>query len=608
MTEQTTNIDRLMSRHLELAIRLFDTGYGALALEVTLAALRHEPPARDSPLVQFLMQAILPSALRKDDPRGDEIRRFMADREPIQEEVAWWGGFCADEEAGLPQGEYEALTAARTRLRQERNELEERPLSERFPSGCVQGVIVEPSGKAKLVRVFVRFVRSSGFAPEQVDDQIVPGKEAAIAEARHYLSRAGCESVDGYQVELLIEGLFRPVEGESLALAVFLAAVSFAVGMAVPNEWAFTGAVGSASADAPGGTVMPVNELQAKLAACAKAGCTRLVVPAHLVSGLDREVLNGACSLEPVLSTTQAVDAVLSAHRLPETPRLAGWRESLRGYMGEFLPFAASRARPSADLPHRSYRIVVPVFFALMLTERWLIGDYLIPEYYQGVYRASGWLAVVLGVFAGAVLAGVLLASLRVVDRLMGRGAIAPWWILATYLLAGHVLAWLVVQLLIRDPFAAPPRGIYFEHRTLQWWKDTLAIFFYALIFFVSPYARVRLAERAAATGRLRWAREILEGRRWAGATFPIATLPLLVVIASIGIMGLGYLDWQSLSDPSRAGADPTLNGWWRTVHIIGKGYLYLASCVLGLWWLARATSRVSKAAGAELAPFRGEQ
>jgi hypothetical protein len=228
-----------------------------------------------------------------------------------------------------------------------------------------------------------------------------------------------------------------------------------------------------------------------------------------------------------------------------------------------------------------------------MLTERWLIADYLVPEYYLGVRRAPLWLAAFCGGVAAAALAGTLYASLRVVDRLLDCEAIVNWWLAAALLLAGCVLAWLPAQALIRDPFATPPRGAYFEHRTLQGWKDTAVLFLYALIFFVSPYTRVRLAERAGAARRLQWVREILEGRRWAHATFPAATVPLLVVIASVALMGFGFLDWQALTDPSRAGSGPG-NGPWRAIHVIGRAQLYLLSCIAVLWWLGRSASRAA--------------
>jgi hypothetical protein len=67
----------------------------------------------------------------------------------------------------------------------------------------------------------------------------------------------------------------------------------------------------------------------------------------------------------------------------------------------------------------------------------------------------------------------------------------------------------------------------------------------------------------------------------------------LLVVIASVALMGFGFLDWQALTDPSRAGSGPG-NGPWRAIHVIGRAQLYLLSCIAVLWWLGRSASRAA--------------
>ena len=191
-------------------------------------------------------------------------------------------------------------------------------------------------------------------------------------------------------------------------------------------------------------------------------------------------------------------------------------------------------------------------------------------------------------------LASVVKASLRVVDRLMDVGAQASWGLTAGAILAGHVLVWLLVQVLIRDPFAPPPRGVFFEHRTFQWWKDNTVSYLFLLFFFVGPYTRIRLAERVANAGRWVWAADILAGRRWSWATFPATSVPLLIVIAAVAIMGLGFLDYQSLVDPTRAGAARG-NGPWRTVHIIGYCHLYVGACMAVLWWNAKTSAQLGR-------------
>ena len=113
-----------------------------------------------------------------------------------------------------------------------------------------------------------------------------------------------------------------------------------------------------------------------------------------------------------------------------------------------------------------------------------------------------------------------------------------------------------------------------------------------AVVYFISPYTRIRLAGRAAAAGRSRWAADILEGRRWANASLPIYSLPVLIVIAALAFVAFGYLDWRSLVDPARAGASRE-GGPWRTIHIIGRAQLYALSCAGVLWWISTSTQRI---------------
>jgi len=591
---QATNIDELLRRHLELVIRLHDGGYPALALEAALSALQHEPPSAESPLLQFLIHPVLTTVCRSD-AAALHFRQYLEAGRELRQAAHWWlrlnlDGLEANATADHGDELQPQLATVREFLEREPSGGQPSPPAMPLPPGCTRCVVVEPSGEARLTRIHVRFGKWGRLDQAPIVGQVVPGARAALDAAQQYLAGSGCEPIDGLQAEVLVEGMFRPIQGESLALAVFVAAVSARLRLPVSSQWAISGAVGSSSADSPAGAVMPVNEIRAKLYSCAQAGCLHLMVPAHLLPESVGQLAQGPCALAAVTTTVEAVERALPEHCLPESPRVAGWREYLGQFLQSLLPGDWLRR-------HRGFRLVVPCFFALMLTERWLLGDYLIPEHYLGVYRAPVWLAVVLGGLVAVIMAATIYASLRVVDRLLDERATVNWWVAAALLLAGCALAWLPAQWLIRDPLAPPPRGAYLEHRTIQGWKDTTVLFLYALIFFVSPYCRVRLAERAAAARRLRWAREILEGRRWANATFPVASVPLLVVIASVALMGMGYLDWQSLTDPSRAGSGPE-NGPWRAIHIIGRAQLYLISCIAVLWWLGRSAQRVLPAGG----------
>ena len=121
-----------------------------------------------------------------------------------------------------------------------------------------------------------------------------------------------------------------------------------------------------------------------------------------------------------------------------------------------------------------------------------------------------------------------------------------------------------------------------------------LSLVFLGCLQWVQPlHKRTRLAEFAAVAGRGKGANEIPEDQRWADATSPMSSLPLLVVVASVAIMGLAYLDWQSLKDTSCAGAMNELNGPWRAIQVIGRAHMYVSSCAAALWWIARSTHRL---------------
>lgn len=569
-----------------------------IATEVLLACLDHAPPSRDSEAVRLLVNGLLvPAATRAEPSRvwADYRARLAADR-PLRHAVAWWVRYLAEQgETPLPDDRRPAETALAATLQFLKTDGPGVCTPASLPAGCARGVVVMPSGEARMTRVHVRFGQWSGFGDGNVIGQPVPGADAAVTAARQHLAAAGCESIDHLQAEVWLEGLFQPVQGESLSLAVFIAAVSVRLRMPLPNDWAFTGALGRASVDSPAGPIMPVNEIQAKRDACSRSGCRHLAIPAHV---LPKEALsspNEACAIEPMATTGQLTERLLPGHALPENPRPSGNRALVRRLAQTLRPIHSGPEQASSTGQHAAYRWVVPGLFGVMLTERWLLGDYLIPEYYEGVGHPPVMLAAALGAAAFAVLAAGFYAVLRLPDRSLDEGELVDWRRAAGALLVIHLLSWLAVQPLIRNPFAPPPHALFFEHRSLQWWKDAGALYLFALVFFLSPYTRIRLAERAAAAGRLRWAREILEDKRWATASLPISSVPVLIVIAAVALAAFGFLDWRALTDPSRAGAGQR-NGPWRTVHIIARAQLYVLSCTAALWWISAATSWVTRA------------
>lgn len=586
--------DELLRRHTELALRLHDGGYPIAAMDTALGVLSFRPPRRDLALLQFLVQTVLARAARGDSPADEAVRQYLAWHGETRQELAWWTryflfGDRGSEAAARGRGAVAAELRAALALVEAQPPGDLPPPDVELPPGCVPCVVVRgPQGW--LTRLHVRFSQPDIRDDRRIVGLDVPGRAAAVHAAQRYLAEAGCEAIDPLQAEVLVEGAFGRIEGESLSLAVFVAAVSARVGMPVSRGWALTGAIGEPSEGSPSAPVIPVDKLEAKLAACARGGCRRLMVSAHQLPGSAAGIRQEGCKLEAVVNTVEALERALPRHHFPAEPQPVG----LGGYLGGLVRAAVSwpstqTARTPAP-PHRLYRLLVPLFFALMLTERWFLADYVISEHYQGVERPGAWLAAGLGVLASLLLAGLLYASLRVVDDLMDRDRAANWALVAGVLLAGHVVAWLIVQPVIRDPFAPPPRGLFLEHRTFQWIKDTIVLFAYSVVFFVTPYTRVRMAERAAEAGRLRWAAEILEGRRWKYATTRAASTRELITIAAVAIAVLGGLDWLGLLMPGRAGQGP-----WRTLHVIGRANLYLLSCAVALWWIWQAGPQIER-------------
>ena len=609
MSNETVIIDDPLERHHELAVRLLDDGYPAHSLIVCLDVLRHEPPRRKpSKTMRLLIHLLLTLRDAEADPvRARPLRSFLAGEDEVRKEVLGHVEHYLGRQsrsAAETDGEAVRVENVLRELRELTSAMSEPAPPSRTPPGVANAMYVDPDdGSGRMTRIYVRFMQREELVGPDVVGQPIEGVSDAVRAAKAYLVRAGCaDSLDDLQVEVLV-GYFRPLVGESMTLAVFLAAVSAYLRMPLPEDWAFTGGVRGGSFDRDGSQaapVMPIDHLEIKLRVCAEAGVRQLMVSAHL---LESDWLGGpadGCQLERVESLAPAIEKVLPQHCLPE-PKAARCGEALRVFLGSVFPSPRPAPREGPVVagshgPHRLFLWLAPLFFAAMFTERWLVSDYLIPDFYRGVTKLPLLWAIVLGSVAGLLIALTAYAALALPDRLLDRGLVASWWQIGIFLFAVHVAAGVLVQFSLRTPFAPPPRGLYVEHRTLQWCKDWTVTFLYLVVFYVNPYTRVRLAERAAAAGRSAWARRILEGRLWTRAAMPIAVPTLLTVIAAVAIMGLGYLDWQAVLDSSRAGAGPE-NGPWRIIHILSKDFGYTISCFLLLAWFYSRQHQLLRAA-----------
>ncbi len=590
----------LMSRHLELAVRLLQDGHGTHALDVALGAIRYDAPSGVSPMMQFLVASVL-TRFSERTTAGETLRWRLRSSPEVRTEVGrHFSGYERYQQqlkaAGVTApsarpAQVDRLLAALAAFDPQGASEDTPPVA---PPGAVNVVYVGRGGQAQCTRMYVRLGWWQALDAVKVVGHEVPGAALSLQEAATYLKAAGCEPIDALRAEVLLEGVFGPVKGQSFGLALFVGIVSAQLGLPVPADWAFTGAIGRSSAGDTGGSpapVMPVNELMAKYEAAQRAGMRALLVPGHLVSAdAQFEVAHAAdgCRFESVFDTSRTVERILPSHRLPADPEVAGWRHTMEALVPA-LRCKLKGSSPPHFPSHSVFRVVTAVVFALFCLEHWAIGNYLTADFYQGVERLAPALAWPLGLFASLAVGVVTYAVLSTPGPLMARNMIPCWWRSGALLLGGFVLAFLLIQPILRDPFAPPPGGAFLEHRSFQSGKGIGVIYLFAVIYFVSPFYRVSLAEYVRQTGRRVWATDILEGRRWAEASFPLVELKTLITVAAVAIMGLGFLQYGTLKDEARVGH----GDFWRTADVIGLSFALVFVVVILLWWVARSAARI---------------
>ncbi|MHC4178898.1 MAG: hypothetical protein ACYSWU_15405 [Planctomycetota bacterium] len=193
---ETTNIDELMRRHLELAVRSYDAGYLVPAMETAMAALQHEPPSCESPLLQFLIHPAL-TAIYRDGPAEAELRRYLQTDGEMRKAALWWVRFYlegSDDDSGaehFDEPPRQQLAELAEFLAREPAEEDVPPRLTPLPAGCTRCVLVEPSGQARLTRIHVRFGNWGRLDQDPIVGQAVPGAKAALDAARQYLAATG---------------------------------------------------------------------------------------------------------------------------------------------------------------------------------------------------------------------------------------------------------------------------------------------------------------------------------------------------------------------------------------------------------------------------------
>ncbi|MBN1420512.1 MAG: hypothetical protein JXP34_17165 [Planctomycetes bacterium] len=596
-------IRALLARHLQLASRLLCAGRTDLAARVAAGAVENEPPSLSDGALPFLIETILAPAL--DGGAGgraslamdpDLLARLRAAADLYvdlaERQARAVGGELCAEKARLGREVAEALAA------ESADRSGEGGCARPDPPGVARVLYVLPhaGGAAECRRMFVRIERGS--APDPIPSgHPIPGAERAVAAAAAYLDGAGCDPIEG-AVECLIEGVLGPIEGESFGLPLAVAAISYRLGFPIPAEVALTGSVGLPGRQDFRGSdavLLPVNELVAKVRAAARAGVARVIVPSNLYIGAEaRDAIArvpDAPAIERAASIRDAVEATMPGHAFPDPPRVAGWRETLRGLR------PARRKEGEATARRRILPIASGLYFAWLVVERALIGEYPIDVYYAiDVDHASTGRAPIGIALAATAIAALLVGFL--VCRLLSRGAtlaargILPCWRRESILvLAGFLAAAALLSPVLRPAWASPPAGLLHEHRTLQVAKDFIFCAVFVALFFLGPVHRIDLAMLLEAKGRRRWAREVIAGERWTEVAFPLLRVWLLVVVASIAIVGFGVLAWYNIAWSERIdSADP-----WHTLHILAQIYSLVAGGIAIVGWYAVARARIGR-------------
>lgn len=159
------------------------------------------------------------------------------------------------------------------------------------------------------------------------DEQVSRAFTQSVWAAQEYLRRRGlgdppgARLLDSYSFAGLFPDLPRelPIAGPSLGLGTALAIVSAVLGLPIAIDMAFTGRVD------PGGAVLPVDDIPAKVQAAAGKGIREVLLPARNAADVPAKVA-ARLTVRPVVDLDAAVDAVFGAAVAGAVARL---RESL---------------------------------------------------------------------------------------------------------------------------------------------------------------------------------------------------------------------------------------------------------------------------------------
>ena len=580
------DLSDLYHRHCELAERLLQMGQALHALYVCVGLLDQFPPRGSGTPMRLLVEGVLRQVVR---PGGESIarlgERLAADGQLRVKCLRYVERYLA----------VSGLDADRQVIAQEiRERLTALDVAEAEPGNgasidSVPGVVhvayvpLAKGDHAECRRLYVR-VDTEGTNDQGTVGTPCPGFGAEAGRA--YLRAAGAEPLEEGPVEVLIEGWFNQVRGESFALPIAVGMVSAHLGIGVPEEVALTGALSPSGEPRPDGSdvvVLPVDAIVAKCEAALVAGCKTVYIPSHVEPGDEylRQLSEQGCEVIPVATLGEVLSRLFPQHAAAARLEVATARDVLHALI------QPSPARGS------SFRTAASLVLAGIVLERGLIGEYLVRPQYASPAAALGACGL-----AAFVVGATTWLLIGLPDKLPEEHPLPRWGVSSLLLGASFAVAWGLYHAFLPSvrQLPPPPHDQLWEHPSFQTFKDLSAAAFFSSLFVVSPSYLVQASERLRAAGRGQWAQQLASGKLARAVSGPISNPTSLAVVGACAIAALLPFDIISvLPGSKRYGAESP----WQAIHVELKDLALSVAAAGFVAWFAGKTKgggRVTRA------------
>jgi len=584
------DLSELYHRHCELAGRLLQMGEALHALYVCVGLLDQFPPRGSGTPMRLLVEGVLRPMVRPEGEKAGRLgARLAADEQLRSKCLRYVERYLAvpgiDEDRRLIAEQVrETLTAL--------GEAEAAPGGE-TSANSVPGMVrvaylpLAKGDQAECRRLYVR-VDTETTTGEATVGTLCPGFGAEAG--RSYLEAAGAEPLEAGPVEVLIEGWFSQVRGESFALPIAVGMVSAHLGIAMPESVALTGALSPSGEPKPDGSdvvVLPVDAIVAKCEAAVAAGCRTVYIPEHVQPGEEylRQLSVRGCEVVPVATFGQVLRRLFPQHAAAGHLEVASTGDMLR---------ALTDRRP---VPASSFQRAASLVLAGIVFERGFVGEYLVRPGYgsPGVaLGACGLAALVVGATTWHVVG--------LPQQLPDERPLPRWGVASLLLGASFAVAWGLYHAFLPSvrQLPPPPHNQLWEHPSFQTFKDLSAAAFFASLFVISPSYLVQASERLRASGRNRWARQLASGTLARIVSGPVSSPATLAVVGACAIAALLPFDIISvLPGSTRYGAESP----WQTIHVELRDLALSVAAAGFVAWFAGKTRSGDRASRAGATP-----